>query len=422
MNTISLYPAVIRRACAVVAAVGWFALSPAALGDIAPDPLSGGVNFTGTTDQVRMQEESVTLTISTKRCATHALFLMKNLTDQDVTMRVGFPFSYPDDLREFKVKVDGKEIEDVDEALFKGRKDWKVWTMTFPAGTLTKVEVDYWNVPRSLSGWWSWWKVGSESLPGVVLGNTPYSRKPKGEATEAEQRQHDDLEQRLWHADLSYILETGAGWAGTIGKCRVEAKFEGFTTDCLITKFPKGNKEIKSYRPPEIEMEKLVWVLDDFEPSTNIHFQISPYITRQELRKFIEVRLREQPHHPDLTLVLGDYCDSPEEKQQQERRIDEMLAAWSTRFAVEGPDYVDRREASLSIHVWFTVCSLTTKSRTPEQLEEDRKKKLLPYIKAIAERMQAQLQHRSEHLNDYQVRSFWKESKEVLRWVEEQKP
>ena len=77
------------------------------------------------------------------RCDTNALFQMKNLTDAAVTMEVGFPFAYPDDLRDFKVKVDGKTVENLADKSVGKRQKWKVWTMTFPAGKVTAVEVDY---------------------------------------------------------------------------------------------------------------------------------------------------------------------------------------------------------------------------------------------------------------------------------------
>lgn len=402
-----------------VVAFGWFAVPTVLLADIAPDPLRGGVNFSGSTDQVRMSEESVTLKVSATRCATNAVFQMKNLTAVDVRMEVGFPFAYPDDLREFGVKVDGKPIQNVVEDTLGRRRKWKVWTMTFPAGAETKVEVNYWNELQADYSWIS----GFESVPDLLLGLTPYKQKPKGQATEADQREHNELARRLRHVQVGYILKTGAGWAGTIGKCRIEAQFDGFSSENLITRFPLANKDYLP-RDPQVERDKLVWVLTDFEPKHDISFQISPNITRAELKELIEANLKQRLHHSRLIRVFGDSYDSPQEIKRHEQLVDEMIAAWSKRFAVEGPDYVDREHAQQSIQVWFTVRELTFQRREQPPLGDERKKKLLPAFKEIAQRLKAQMPpegtSRTEHLNEYQVKTFREESEQMLKWVDDQ--
>lgn len=412
------FPVAVRLVTLV--AFVWFAVPTVLLGDIAPNPLRGGVNFSGSTDQVRMSEESVTLKVSATRCATNAVFQMKNLTAVDVRMEVGFPFAYPDDLRDFGVKVDGKPIQNVVEDTLGRKRKWKVWTMTFPAGAESKVEVNYWN---ELQADYSW-VLGFESVPDLLLGLTPYKQKPKGQATEADQREHNELARRLRHMQVGYILTTGAGWAGTIGKCRIEAQFDGFSTESLITRFPLANKDYLP-RDPQVERDKLVWVLTDFEPKHDISFQISPNITRTELKELIEANLKQRPHHSLLIRVFGDSCDSPQEIKRHEQLVDEMIAAWSKRFAVEGPDYVDREHAQQSIRVWFTVRELTFQRREQPPLGDERKKKLLPAFKEIAQRLKAQMPpvgtSRTEHLNEYQVKTFRQESEQMLKWVDDQR-
>jgi len=416
----SLFSAAIRGRCATLVAIGCLIVPTAVRGDIAPDPISGGVNFSGSTNKVEMSEESVTLKVSATRCETNALFEMKNLTDADVTMEVGFPFGYPDDLRDFQVKVAGKEVADVADKSLGKRVKWKVWKMTFPANAVTAVEVDYWN---ELKATYSWTSV-AESVPGILLNVTPYKSKPKGQATEEDQRQHNELAARLQHGEVRYILKTGAGWAGKIGKCRVEAKFDGFTTASLISKFPYKNEEYLP-RDPKIESDRLVWELKDFEPKDDIFFQVSPHITRQEMKELIEATLKEHPHHPKLVRLLADYCEFPDEKRQYEDLVDEMLTAWSTRFAIDGPDYVDKEHEQLSIRVWFSLRDMTIQLDDREPLSAARKKKLLPIVKALAERMQSQMPpngqiKRTEHLNEHQVKTFQFESAKVLTWVTEQ--
>ncbi len=411
--------AALRLVCVALLAVSWLTVPSVVVGDIAPDPLSGGVNFSGSTDQVEMSEEAVTLNVTATRCDTNGLFQMKNLTDAPVTMEVGFPFAYPDDLRDFKVKVDGKTIENVADKSVGKRQKWKVWTMTFPAGKVTAVEVDYWNKLTAKYSWVS----GIDSVPNMLLGVSPLKAKPTGQATEEEQRQFNELAARLQHREVRYILKTGAGWAGKIGKCRIEAKFGGFTWDNLITRFPWKNES--QVRDPQIHRERLVWELVDFEPKDDIFFQISPHITRRELWELIEVALKNHPHHPQLTLLYGEFCEFPVEKQRHQRMMDDMLASWSTRLAIDGPDYVDKEHAQHSFRVWFVVRDLTIYRRNNESLSEARRKKLLPTIKALAQRMQSQLppkgQATTDRLNKNQVTTFRLESQKVLEWVEEEK-
>ncbi len=403
---------------AALLAVVWLAVPPLAFSDIAPDPISGGVNFSGSTKEVEMSEEQVTLDITATRCTTNAVFQMKNLTDKPVTMEVGFPFAYASDLQAFSVKVDGDAVENVAEKSLGKRQKWYVWTMTFPAGKVTAVEVDYWNDLKAKAGW----SAGIHSVPDLLLSFTSFKTKPKGQATEDEVRQFDELKARLQHGNVRYIMKTGAGWAGNIGKCRVEAKFHGFASDSLITRFPSENEEYQ-FRDPQIRPDGLVWELEDFEPKDDISFQVSPHFTHRELKELIEITLKDHPHHPRLTLLLGEYCESPEEKQRHKKMVDEMLAAWSTRFAIDGPDYIDKEHAQESLQVWFTVRKLTIYRLDENPLDDARRRKLLPTIKAIVQKMQSQLPKglaSTDRLNEYQVKTFRSEADRIFKWTEDQ--
>jgi len=410
---------VLRVACAIVLGVGCLGVPSRAVGDVAPDPISGGVNLSGTTNKIEMSEEAGTLNVTDTRCTTNAVFQMKNLTDEPVTMDVGFPYGYPDDLQEFRVKVAGKPVQDVAEKGLGKRVKWKIWTMTFPAGEVTTIEVDYWN---ELQSKYSWTSAGV-SVPRFLLSFTPWKSKPQGQGTAEERQQYDELAERLQHRNVKYILKTGAGWAGKIGKCRVVAKFDGFTSENLITRFPLANDEYLP-RDPQVEEDRLVWELENFEPKDDIYFQVSPYVTREGVQELIEATLQKQPHHPQSTVLLGDYCESPEEQQRQQQRIDEMLATWSEKLAVDGPDYVDKDLAQQSFRVWFVVRNMTIHLRDTAPLSEGRRKKLLPAIKKIAQRMQSQMppegESRTERLNPYQVKTFRRESQQMLAWVAEQ--
>lgn len=134
------------------------------------------------------------------------------------------------------VKVDGKVVENPADKSVDRRTKWKVWTMAFPAKKVTTVEVEYWNRIKARSSGVS----GIDSVPDMLLSLTAYKRKPIGQATAEEMRQYNELAGKLNHGEIRYILTTGAGWAGKIGKCRVEARFDGFTSDNLITRLSVG--------------------------------------------------------------------------------------------------------------------------------------------------------------------------------------
>lgn len=400
-----------------------FILPSWASADIAPNPLSGGVNFTGTTDKVAMSEETVTLKVSPTRCTTNAVFLMKNLTDEPVTIDVGFPFAYPSDLQEFRVKVDGKAMKNVAEKTKGKRQKWKVWTMTFPASKVTKVQVDYWNSLKANYSWVSSIRSGHNAVDRLLLSFTAFKQKPRGEATEDDEGHYKQLGERLRHGEVNYILTTGAGWAGHIGKCKIEAKFEGFTDENLITRYPIENEEYLP-RDPQVNRDGLVWELKDFEPRHDIYFSITPNITRSELKELIETTLKDHPHHPSLTMLLGDYCDFPNEKTEHEKLMDDMLVHWSTRLAIDGPDYIDRDHAQQSFKVWFAVRKMTFGKLVPIPVSDARRQKLLPTFKAMALRMQSQLPKdalSSDRLNKHQVKTFRSDVSQLLNWVEEQK-
>ena len=177
---------------------------------------------------------------------------------------------------------------------------------------------------------------------------------------------------RLQHGEVRYIMKTGAGWAGNIGKARIEAKFDGFNSDSLITRYPLSNEEYQFY-DPQVRRDGLVWELRDFEPKDDIFFQVSPHFTHQELRALVEGTLKQHPNHPRLTLLLGDYCESTEEQRRQGKLVDEMLAHWSTRFAIDGPDYVDKEFAQQSFQVWFAIRSLTINRLEENSLDDARR-------------------------------------------------
>jgi hypothetical protein len=154
---------------------------------------------------VAMAWEEVDLTPTFKTIGVKAVFGMKNTSDKDVTVEVGFPVTLQADLADFTVTVAGaakpevKRIES--EKARSGQRDpampemlsdglvaaWLCWTMTFPAGREQRVEVSYTFPP--------------ETRP-TLHGKSP----------------PEDLKEKTKAYVSSYIVRTGRGWAGPIGR------------------------------------------------------------------------------------------------------------------------------------------------------------------------------------------------------------
>lgn len=178
--------------------------SHTARADVAPPEAVPGSNLVpgGESTQVRMVAETVTLTVSQDPAdekeavaETRAVFTMRNLGTAEESMAVRFPlsffdgssdgfFNYPE-LPSITVQVDGKAVPTRREMqpFLAGRPNaserdevpWSVFDVTFPPNQDVTIEVVY-NVDG--------------------FGDYPYEV-------------------------FKYVLETGAGWNGTIGSAEI---------------------------------------------------------------------------------------------------------------------------------------------------------------------------------------------------------
>ncbi len=201
------------------------------LGDLAPEPLRQGLTISPTgqgQSRVEMAAEEVTLTLSPDRLQVEAVFHMRNPSDTDVTLQVGFPIGYYQDaLRDFVVSRDGKRPdmavvdrrtrETVPGLPHKAVHDyWVVWDAIYPAGQTVTETVRYWTP----ADWWA-----------------------------------------------GYILHTGAGWAGKIGKAEVTLRLDGGLTPGHLRNFrPKGFRLSAGAEgaPPG---SFATWTFEDLEPT-----------------------------------------------------------------------------------------------------------------------------------------------------------
>jgi hypothetical protein len=184
--------------------------------DIAPEPLTtGGTNLAakGKPLTVEMLAEEVDLHPSADRNRVAAVFRMKNTGAEDVEIEVGFPSYFEVRLRDFEAAVAGRKVAaEVKRQDLGGPKkvfiEWMCWTAKFPAGQEVEIKVSYWCPTERV-------------FPELWVDNLPA-----------------DLKSKLWACRSGYVLRTGAGWAGKIGKATI--RLHGLRRDLVTRLEPEG--------------------------------------------------------------------------------------------------------------------------------------------------------------------------------------
>jgi hypothetical protein len=206
----------------------------ACLADIAPNPLmTGGTNLTvrgeANAVPVTMLWEEVDLTPTPARNTVRAVFLLKNTSAAPAEMEVGFPSYYEMPMQDFAVEIDANkalgELKKDDVVSGPMKKHlftyWMCWPMKFAPGQERKVTVSYWVKPQSENR--TRRQTTANGRPTTVselvmfAGNLP-----------------DDLRDKVGARESGYVLRTGAGWAGTIGKATIRLHYgEGFAKEAV---------------------------------------------------------------------------------------------------------------------------------------------------------------------------------------------
>ncbi|MEQ8790971.1 MAG: DUF4424 family protein [Pirellulaceae bacterium] len=377
--------------------------------DIAPDPLSGGVSLAsngGATESVAMAAETVRLTLTDRKCSTVATFTMKNLTDSPVEMEVGFPIAYEGDLLGFVAKVNGEVIDNIASwpARREGRdwkRGWKTWKMTFPAAATTMIEVSYHNELQSQYSW------------NVGLGGRSFDRTILDAAKEEERA---DLKDRLVCCHAKYILKTGRGWAGPIGRCRVEVTLEEFTTDHLLPNFPHALHESGEPRhAPVVGKNTIVWDVKDYEPESDIWLQFTPRISESEAVALLERFHERSPANPFVVKNLAGYLRAKGRLEEEDALQVALLKRWSNRIALWGPKANDMQELAYSREVLGVVRTMIgmygedREARHPERAAE--------VIRPIVVRLREQIELAPP--SDRFVKLFRPQIDRALKWCDE---
>jgi hypothetical protein len=275
------------------------------MADVAPNPLiTGGATVSGMDMKdtpVSMDWEEVDLYPSAQKNSVTAVFLLKNTSDKETTLQVGFPAYGEMPLKDFVVEIDGQKAaaelkkEDLTFKVGPMKKtrhmEWMVWPMTFAGGAEKKVKVTYWVAPEIARGWTHHEVINGrpttvvDELPNVAATSLPADVKAKVGALHS-----------------GYVLHTGAGWHGKIGKAVLRLHYgDEVRKDQLV--FTAG--EGKWAYDDKTNVDTLT--LADFEPTeqSDIAYQYR-VLTQEEQYKLLAEGLRKgQLDAPTRILVLG---------------------------------------------------------------------------------------------------------------------
>ncbi len=242
---------------AFVLALLFSLLSPSsARADVAPPEQPPGTNIVPGTEstQVRMLAETVTMTVLAKpagkrigQAKTEAVFMMRNLGAAEEKMEVRFPLTFWNnesdgfgnfpEIPDIQIKVDGKIISthrtesdyvNPGGGIAFSRAPWAAFDVTFPPGKDVIITVTY-----TANGY----------------GYEPYFA-------------------------LRYILETGAGWNGTIGSADIIVKlpYEANPKNVMLEETTGFSDTTPGARFIGSEVR---WHFEDFEPTAESNIEVS---------------------------------------------------------------------------------------------------------------------------------------------------
>jgi hypothetical protein len=274
---------------AVRADIGWPPLNPSGAAPGVPQ---------GVDTQVRMVSEEVVLTVETyerpvpkgmeaspayfMRGLVEAQFLMRNLGESQESFDVWFPLAasvryhgllpviFPDNIvQDFKVWVDGlpvsfeqEQAPDVGDP--KVESSWARFPMTFPAGQDVQVHVNYTIYPSG--------------------------RRPFG--------------------DFEYILQTGAGWKGTIGEATIIVNLPDTVTPENVSLSGNSVEGLPLAPNPAgytIENNEIRWHLTDLEPTEKDNVFVN-VLESGRYRSLVHARatVLNTPNSADAQLALAN--------------------------------------------------------------------------------------------------------------------
>lgn len=290
--------------------------------DISPEPLGGGVTPGpgGEKTDVAMTAEEVELGLGKDRLDVKVTFHLENLGAK-TSLQVGFPMTSIDELKDFKVEIDGKKegpaLVTAPPVKEQGEHDftyWLAWEMSFAPAEKKTVVVSY----------------------NVATLERAFAVREESSSEWEEYLGGEDVEASLARRRSYYILETGAPWKGPIGKAVVRLSLkDGLTTAHLRELSPPPTSRTASGAE---------WVFTDLEPTENIEIACCPATT---LDREIEItrgvhgdamgirdRLCFQRHLADLLRLKGDGAGM---RAAYDAMLDTIIAEQGEELASDKP-------------------------------------------------------------------------------------
>jgi len=228
----------------ILAILALICLQTSLFADIAPNPIKAKSISPKAATSIRMESERVEIDLYNDSSVVTCVFYMRNLGEPE-KLQIGFPdmrfyhFSMEkhQNGERFAVKENGKTIAFTSASggavgsSSPGEKDWYLWSSEFEQEESKTIEVQY-------------------SLPCGMRYNS---------------------NERFF----TYLLSTGAGWAGTIGKAEIIVNLKDIEQDSVLSQTPANC---------EISGKQLSWTFMDLEPTENDDIKIT-YNTNKNVYK-----------------------------------------------------------------------------------------------------------------------------------------
>lgn len=277
------------RSSLIVALLVWAtSWAPAAQANVAPDPSwamhPSPVEPTG----VEMRSESIRVVLEDDHARVKGSYVLHN-PGEATTLEVGYPDIgqtrgshiaevHHEYIRDFAASVDGDEVVTEHRVLGKPGEYvvWRIWPLEFAAGQTRTVQVQFVTDTT----------VNTDVMPRAY----PTETRPK-------------LKRKEHLRSFWYVLETGAGWGGTIGEARIVVDARGHGVRAVL---PLGY---------DFWGSQLSWVLTDLEPDADMGPVIVTYepggqTDRRDLspgkdaarEEFVLARLRRDAGRPGADL------------------------------------------------------------------------------------------------------------------------
>jgi uncharacterized protein DUF4424 len=297
-------------------------LASAARADIAPDPVPryGETIAPRQETHVALREETVTITLGPDEASVRASFTLVNEGSSAERLEVGFPTAAqmvggtvdekgvhvtewgPARLHDLRVRIDGVAVktESRDGSIGpSGISGWALWNMTFAPRSTRTVTVSY-------------------DVPTVD--------------------RYRDPESYLRNRQLTYILTTGRGWAGPIGRATIVVQAgAGITPEHIVSAAPQ---------PATKEELRWTWVMKNFEPTADV---VVKYRVFRDARHAIDKLWR------DVRALQATVDDTLTYAQSLEAVGDDLGAAytWAQVSRHFERPFIGRKEgAMLSVTSW----------------------------------------------------------------------